>query len=275
MIFTENSLLETGPGMISLLCEQSVTSTVRERNEALAIASELTSTLGPALTDVAAAVRCASPDRSPVQSAENAIEMARAVGFEMARATQVNRVAELERVEDTNKVRHGDPAVPVWYDFRPAQAQDFGGHAQAWEECVMLYAYTHRRQMSDATHIGMTELAAALPREGDVSTALGSMGPALLTYREGRPKLRGHARWQVRRRADMFDESVTGRRRGRRRGEHGGCGRRGESGSSAGGDGGVVDTIGHHHGPRHDARQQPASPSANLGVHFISKKFIG
>ena len=128
---------------------------------ALAIASELTSTLGPALTNVAEAVRCVSPDRSPAQSAENAIEMARVVGLEMARASQVNRVAELERVEDTNKVRHGDPHAPVWYDFRPAQAQDFG----------------------------MTELAAALPRENDVSTALGSMGPALLTYREGRPKL--------------------------------------------------------------------------------------
>ena len=50
----------------------------------------------------------------------------------------------------------------------------------------------------------------------------------------------------------MLDESVTGRWRGRRRGEHGGCGRRGESGSSVGGDGGVVDTVGHRHGPRHD-----------------------
>jgi len=58
----------------------------------------------------------------------------------------------------------------------------------------------------------------------------------------------------------MLDESVTGRWRGRRRGEHGGCGRQGESGSSAGGDGGVVDTIGHRHGPRHDARQQLPLP---------------
>ena len=49
---------------------------------------------------------------------------------------------------------------------------------------------------------------------------------------------------------------------------------RGESGSSGRDDGGVVDTISHRHGPRHEPRQQLPLPHANQGVHFISKVVV-
>ena len=57
------------------------------------------------------------------------------------------------------------------------------------------------------------------------------------------------------------------------KGEHGGCGRRGESGSSDGSGGGVVAAISHHHGPRLGPRQQLTALSAKKS-HLITEEFI-
>tara|TARA_B110000046_G_C12918050_1_gene365803 strand:+ start:415 stop:888 length:474 start_codon:yes stop_codon:yes gene_type:complete len=70
-------------------------------------------------------------------------------------------------------------------------------------------------------------------------------------------------------RAWRAKQHKVGRWRGRRRGEHGDCRWEGESGSSDGSVGGVVDTISHQHGPRHDSRQKLPLPRANqVGSSF-------
>ena len=68
----------------------------------------------------------------------------------------------------------------------------------------------------------------------------------------------------------LQEEAAAAARLEARRGEHGECRWGGESGSSDGSVGGVVDTISHHHGPRHDSRQQLPLPRANPGWEFIS-----
>jgi hypothetical protein len=85
-----------------------------------------------------------SSDRAPPRSAENTLAIARAMDEEMAHVAQTNRVSDHERAENTNRVHHGDPTQPLWYNFRPTQALDFGREARDWTECLDLYGYSHR-----------------------------------------------------------------------------------------------------------------------------------
>ena len=153
-----------------------------------AIANQLGTSLGPAITQMAEAVR-SSPERSSpgYGGGQDALAMARALAQEMAVARRADSLEDRALSERKDSVNHGNPPKQVWFNFSPTQAEDFGSEAREWGDLVKLYGYTHRRHITDADRISQVEIAAALPSEND--SASGTSGTALLAFREGRGKL--------------------------------------------------------------------------------------